>query len=178
MITNGGDQPNVVPSEASVWYYFREQTFDKIKRNYEIANKIADAAAMETDTTVTRKVLGSAAPRHFNKPIAEALFQNIEAVGMPVWTADDEAFAKTVQYNIGAPEVGLETKVTPLRSPAEKPESGGSDDIGDVSWVVPTVTLGYPSNIPGLRGITGPTASPWPRQSRTRALSLEPRRSQ
>src|SRR5215475_6273777 len=72
VITNGGDQPNVIPPLASVWYFFREIDFENIKRNYEIGNKIAEAAAMMTDTTVTRKVVGVAAPRHYNKPIAEA----------------------------------------------------------------------------------------------------------
>jgi len=152
VINNGGDQPNVVPSEASVWYYFREQTFDAIKKNFELGNKISEAAAMATDTTVTRKMLGSAAPRHFNKPMAEALSANIEAVGMPVWSEDDQAFAKTVQFNLGAEEKGLPTELMKLRAPVEKPDSGGSDDIGDVSWVVPTVALYYPSNIPGLPG--------------------------
>src|SRR5262249_9555287 len=57
VITNGGDQPNVIPQIASVWYFIREMDFDNIKRNYEIANKIADAAATMTDTTVTRKVI-------------------------------------------------------------------------------------------------------------------------
>lgn len=152
VITDGGDQPNVVPPEASVWYYFREQTFDAIKKNWDIGNKMSEAAAMMTDTTVTRKVLGSAAPAHFNKPLAEAMSANIQQVGLPAWTADDQAFAKTVQYNIGAKEEGLPTTIPPLRAPPEKPESGGSDDIGDVSWVVPTITLMYPSNIPGLPG--------------------------
>src|SRR5262249_32837502 len=72
VITNGGDQPNVIPSLASVWYFFREIDFENIKRNYEIGNKIAEAAAMMTDTKVMRKVVGVAAPRHFNRPIAQA----------------------------------------------------------------------------------------------------------
>src|SRR5206468_11690961 len=73
VITDGGDQPNVVPSRASVWYFFRELDFENIKENYEIGNKIAEAAAMMTDTKVTRKVIGTAAPRHFNKTLAETL---------------------------------------------------------------------------------------------------------
>src|SRR5205823_11112050 len=72
VITDGGDQPNVVPSRASVWYFFRELDFENIKKNYEIGNKIAEAAAMMTDTKVTRKVIGTAAPRHFNKTLGEA----------------------------------------------------------------------------------------------------------
>ena len=106
VITDGGDQPNVVPSVASVWYYFREQTFEGIEKNYGIGNKIAEAAAAMTDTTVTRRVRGAAAPQHFNKPMAEAAERNIQAVGLPAWTADEQAFAKAVQKNLGAKEEG------------------------------------------------------------------------
>ena len=153
VITNGGDQPNVVPSVASVWYYFREQTFDGIQKNYGIGNKIAEAAAAMTDTTVTRRVRGSAAPQHFNKPMAEAANRNIQAVGLPAWTADEQAFAKAVQKNVGAPkQEGLATKLEGLKAPQPEPESGGSDDIGDISWTVPTIVVRYPANIPDLPG--------------------------
>jgi aminobenzoyl-glutamate utilization protein B len=153
VVTNGGDQPNVVPSKASVWYYFREQTFDEIAKNYEIGNRIAEAAAMMTDTKVTHRVLGSAAPRHFNKPMAEAAYANIKAVGLPKWTDDEQAFAKVVQKNVGAKKIeGLATELDKFGPPDEEPKSGGSDDIGDVSWIVPTITINYPSNIPGLPG--------------------------
>ena len=111
MITDGGDQPNVVPSVASVWYYFREQTFEGIQKNYAIGNKIADAAAAMTDTTVTRRIRGTAAPMHFNKPMAEAAQRNIQAVGLPAWSADEQAFAKAVQKNLGAKEEGLAVKL-------------------------------------------------------------------
>jgi len=153
VIVDGGDQPNVVPSEASVWYYFREQSFDAIKKNYAIGDKIAQAAADMTDTKVDRQVIGTAAPRHFNRPIAEAAQANIETVGLPVWTADEQAFAKAVQTNIGAPkQTGLDIKLKGLSPPDAKPESGGSDDIGDISWIMPTITINYPSNIPELPG--------------------------
>ncbi|WP_416222358.1 amidohydrolase [Sphingosinicella sp. LY1275] len=153
VITDGGDQPNVVPSEASVWYYFREQDFDRIRKSFELGNQIADGAALMTGTKVARRILGTAAPRHFNKPIAEAAYANIQAVGLPKWTADEQAFAKIVQKNVGAEKQdGLAVKLDKLEPPLEEPKSGGSDDIGDVSWVVPTITLGYPSNIPELPG--------------------------
>ena len=54
VVTNGGDQPNVVPSNASVWYYFRETSYEGIKRMWEIGDNIAKGAAMMTDTTVSR----------------------------------------------------------------------------------------------------------------------------
>ncbi len=152
VITDGGDQPNVVPSLASVWYFFRELDFENIKKNYEIGNKIAEAAAMMTDTKVTRKVIGTAAPRHFNKTLAETLQTNIERVGMPHWSEDEQTFAKAVQRLVEGKEDGLNTAVKKLEPPPARPESGSSDDIGDVSWVVPTVTFRYPANIPNLPG--------------------------
>jgi aminobenzoyl-glutamate utilization protein B len=152
VITDGGDQPNVVPSVASVWYYFREQTFEGIQKNFAIGNKIADAAAAMTDTTVTRRIRGAAAPMHFNKPMAEAAQRNIQAVGLPVWTADEQAFAKAVQKNLNTKEEGLAVKLEELKAPVPEPKSGGSDDIGDVSWTLPTIVVRYPSNIPNLQG--------------------------
>lgn len=153
VITDGGDQPNVVPSEATVWYYFREQNFDAIKKNYAIGNKIAQAAADMTDTTVDHMVVGTAAPRYFNKPMAQAAQANIEAVGLPKWTDDEQAFAKAVQTNVGSTKKdGLDVKLKGLTAPEAKPESGGSDDIGDISWIMPTITINYPSNIPDLPG--------------------------
>lgn len=153
VITDGGDQPNVVPQVAKVWYFFREQDFKRIADLYAVGNKIADGAALMTDTTVERRVLGTAAPRHFNKPIAEAAYVNIQAVGLPKWTADQQAFAKAVQKEVKAEKLdGLSTELKKLEPPVEKPESGGSDDIGDISWTVPTITVNYPSNIPGLAG--------------------------
>ena len=152
VISDGGDQPNVVPSKASVWYFFREIDFDNIARNFATGNRIAEAAAAMTDTTVTRQIVGTAAPRHFNKPISLAMKANIDKVGLPVWTADEQAFAKAVQKLVGGDQDGLATKLKPLGEPADPPISGGSDDIGDISWTVPTVTLRYPSNIPNLPG--------------------------
>lgn len=153
VIVDGGDQPNVVPAKASVWYFVREMTAENIRENFEILNRIADGAAMMTDTTVSHRIIGSAWPRHFNKPIAEATYRNIQAVGLPDWSEDDQIFAKAVQELMEADEQeGLATELEELQGPPDEPISGGSDDIGDVSWTVPTITLRYPSNIDGRQG--------------------------
>ena len=151
VIINGGDQPNVVPSEAAVWYFFRELDFPRIKELFELGNTMAQAATMMTGTTVTQRIVGSAWPSHFNKIIAEVQQKNIEAVGMPEWSGADQTLAKALQKEIGAKVEGLRTKVKPLEPPGP-PTGGGSDDIGDISWVVPTVYMRYPANIPGLPG--------------------------
>ena len=156
VITIGGDQPNVVPQVASVWYYIREMDFDGIQRNYDIAKRMAEGAALMTNTEMSYRVRGAAAPRHFNKVIAEAMWKHIEHVGLPQWSEDDQALAKAVQMVVEADSApGLTTKLEEIGAPKEDPNdrrSGGSDDIGDISWTVPTVTLRFPSNIPGLQG--------------------------
>lgn len=153
VITNGGDQPNVVPANASVWYYFRELDYERIQKLREIGDTMAQGATLMTNTSVTSRVLGSAWVGHFNKPIAEAVNENIKKVGLPKWSDADVKLAKALQGELKAPMTGLAVQVTGLSGPpAESARRGGSDDIGDVSWVVPTVTLNYPANIPGLPG--------------------------
>ena len=154
VIKNGGDQPNVVPPKASIWYYFRHVTYPKIMEVYDRANKIAEGAALMTNTTVSRKVLGSAWPRHFNQVIAESMYQNIREVGLPEWSEADQALAKALQKEVNSPRDtnGLATKLDTIGLPVIRPISGGSDDIGDISWKLPTVTMRFPSNIPGLQG--------------------------
>ncbi len=153
VIKNGGDQPNVVPSKASIWFYLRNVTYPKIMEMYDRANEIADGAALMTQTKVTRKVLGSAWPRHFNKVIAATMYDNIREVGLPEWDDNDQALARALQQEVGAINVdGLETKLDTIGLPVRSFISGGSDDIGDISWKLPTVTMRFPSNIPGLQG--------------------------
>lgn len=152
IITNGGGQPNVVPGKASIWYYFRDTTFKGIRDLYEIGNDISDAAALATGTQVSHKVLGYAAPIFANKPLAEAAYANIKAVGMPEWSEDDQAFAKAVQSINGRKVEPLRSEVGQLRNTDDMPPSigGGSDDIGDIMWTVPTIVVGFPANIPNV----------------------------
>jgi len=104
VVVDGGDQPNVVPSKASVWYYFRERNYEDIKANYEAGVKIADGAAMMSGTSVTHHILGTAWPGHFNKPLAEAMYANIKKVGMPTWDEKDIEMANAVQALVEAPK--------------------------------------------------------------------------
>jgi aminobenzoyl-glutamate utilization protein B len=154
VISNGGDQPNVVPSNASNWYYFREADYAHIKELWDTGEKIAQGAALMSSTTYSSTMLGEAWPGWFNKALAETEYANIQAVGLPTWSADDIALAKGIQHELKVPEVGLETKISPMRSGGTEQSFSGSasDDIGDVSWSVPTIVLSYPSNIPNLPG--------------------------
>jgi aminobenzoyl-glutamate utilization protein B len=164
VIPDGGDQPNVVPSKAAVWYYFRERTYPDIKKLFDAGLKIAEGAALMTDTKFTYEILGSAWPGHFNRTIAETMYENIRKVGLPKWSEEDQLLAKATQVELKAPRTsGLATKLDTLGLPSPTGPvnymgrqlmsmGGGSDDIADISWSLPTVVLRYPSNIPGLPG--------------------------
>jgi aminobenzoyl-glutamate utilization protein B len=155
VIVDGGDQPNVVPPTASVWYYFRELDYPHIQGLFALGDTMARAAAMMTSTTLaSERILGSAWPGHFNKVIAEVMTENMKRVGLPQWSEADQQLARATQKEVGAPDSGLATRLDTLTGPLREQDrrGGGSDDIGDISWNVPTVVLRYPSNIPGLPG--------------------------
>ena len=157
VITDGGDQPNVVPPSASVWYFFRETNYEDIMRMWRIGDSMAEGAAMMTDTSMTSRMLGAAWPQHMNRPVTEAMHTNIQLVGMPEWTDADEKLARAVQKMNGVEEEGLSTEVrSEVRGreviPDRERRGGGSDDIGDISWTVPTASLRFPANIPGGQG--------------------------
>jgi aminobenzoyl-glutamate utilization protein B len=113
-----------------------------------------------TGTKASHRLLGTAWPAHFNKPVAEAMFKNIQTVGLPVWDSADQQLAKAVQKLVNAPKKdfegkpidGLATKLDSLKGPVQFSWGWGSDDIADISWNIPTVVLLYPSNIPGTPG--------------------------
>ena len=154
IIPDGGDQPNVVPPTAAIWFYFRNTSYDATMAMYDDAKEKANAAARMTGTQVeSMQILGSAWRPHMNRPVAEIMHANAVKVGMPAWSSDDQKLAKAVQREIGVPDSGLRTVVGALRTPQMRQGGGtGSDDIGDVSWNVPMVTLTYPANIPNLPG--------------------------
>ena len=168
VVTDGGDQPNVVPPTATVWYYFREQDAPKVQALFALADTIARGAAMMTSTRFTgADIVGGGWSGHFNKVIATAMNENIKAVGLPEYSEADQQLARGIQRELGQTPRGLgggrggrggggaagggsgELSAPPLPSSFQ---GGGSDDIGDVSWNVPTVTLRFPGNIPGLPG--------------------------
>ena len=156
VIMDGGDQPNVVPSTASIWFYFRERDYDRTVALFESGKRIARGAAMMANVELdTVMMVGSGWSGHFNKTIAEVTFENIKRVGMPEWDEADQELARALQKELGTRQSGLSSATEfAMGGPVNESQrmGGGSDDIGDVSWNLPTVTLRYPANIPGLPG--------------------------
>ncbi|MEQ9401263.1 MAG: amidohydrolase [Longimicrobiales bacterium] len=155
IIVDGGDQPNVVPQTATIWFFFREVDYENVVSMYDAAKDMARGAALMTGTEVdTIMTIGSAWNRHFSKPVAEATYANIQRVGLPDWSDADIALANGLQQEMGQEPRGLATEIPELAGPVDMSTyaGGGSDDIGDVSWNMPTVTLRFPANMPGGPG--------------------------
>ncbi|MCC7415525.1 MAG: amidohydrolase [Acidobacteria bacterium] len=145
----GGNQPNVVPPEAKVWYYFRHQSYAELTDLIEKARVIAKAAAAMSFTTVDERVLSGSWPYNANKALAQVLDRNIQDVGMPEWSPADKTFAQEFQQAMGAKPTGLATKPTPIRGDSQ---GSSSNDAGDVTWQVPMARLSFPSQVSGGTG--------------------------
>jgi aminobenzoyl-glutamate utilization protein B len=149
VITEGGEAPNVVPDRASVWYYVRNSD-DRLEDMYERVINCAKAGALATGTELTAiRCLTAVHQRHGNKAAAELFEKNIELVGMPSWTEEEQAFARALQKTLGVKEQGMPTKVGELREPERVFVGGGSSDVGDVTLVAPTATIRFPGQVPG-----------------------------
>jgi aminobenzoyl-glutamate utilization protein B len=146
VIPDGGQQPNVVPGEATTWYYFRHLSAAQVWALFKRAREAAKGAALATDTTVTERILSASWPFNGNQALAKVVQSNIELVGMPKWSAADQAFARAYQKSMGAPVVGMPTEVEPLRQASQ---ASGSTDAGDVTWQAPFVRLRVPAKPDG-----------------------------
>jgi len=147
-ITDGGVQPNVIPDRASVWWYFRDPDADKARALFEQARRIAEGAALMTNTELEVEIKSAVWPVRANQTLAEVVQRNIEIVGMPEWTEDEQTLARDTQTAAGVEASGLAPQATPLTGPADM--IFGSNDCGDISWKVPMVRLWFPGNIPNV----------------------------
>ncbi len=179
VVTDGGHQPNVVPPIATVWYYFRETSYAQIKSMWETGDKMAEGAALMTNTKWTSRILGAAWPQHMNKPIAEMAYANIQKVGLPRWTEADQRFAKAVQKEINSNEKdGLSTETRQAGHarggirPARRRLRRHRRHLLDRAR---RSRCGIPRTSRGCLGTTGSTRSRWRHRSPTRAQSPAPR---
>src|SRR5712691_8718235 len=146
-ITAGGIQPNIIADKGQIWWFVRDASMPAAKETYDKLLRIAEGAALMTGTTLDIQYAASAWPQLGNKAIAEAIQKNIETVGVPKWTEEEQRFAKDFQKVAGRPVLGLRTTPVAL---GDRPQASSSNDNGDVSWVVPAGLLGFPSSVPGI----------------------------
>lgn len=148
VITNGGDQPNVIPRTAAVWWYFRDSTAEGAMKLFERAKKIAQGAALMSDTTVDVDVMSAVWPVRGNQTVAELVQREYERVGQPEWSEDEDRLARELQTKAGVKVEGLRRDVHRMKGPAvQKP---AANDAGDVSWKVPMAKMYFPANIPNI----------------------------
>jgi aminobenzoyl-glutamate utilization protein B len=149
VILEGGEAPNVVPDKASVWYYVRN-TDERLEDMYERVVNCAKAGALAAGVELAEiRVVSAIHQRHANKAAAELFQKNIDLVGMPAWSEEEQAFAKALQKELGAEEKGLPKEVDKLEAPSGVSMGGGSSDVGDVSLIAPLATITFPGSVPG-----------------------------
>ena len=137
VILEGGEAPNVVPDKASVWYYVRN-TDERLEDMYQRVVNCAKAGALAAGVELaSMRVISAIHQRHANKAAAELFQKNIELVGMPAWSEEEQAFAKALQKELGAKEEGMPAKVDKLEAPSGEFVGGGSSDVGDVTLIAP-----------------------------------------
>jgi aminobenzoyl-glutamate utilization protein B len=152
VVIEGGQAPNVVPDKASVWYYVRNSD-ERVEEMYERVLNCAKAGALASGTELSSvRFIAAVHQSYSNRAAAELLQKNIELVGMPPWTEEENFFAKALQKELKAKEEGLPTKVDSLRGPSLVSIGGGSTDVGDVTLIAPTASIRFPGQVPGAIG--------------------------
>jgi aminobenzoyl-glutamate utilization protein B len=149
VITHGGGAANVVPDFCEVFYYIRHPKADVVARLYPRLLKCAQAGALATETRLEALYLGGTMELLPNRTLAQIVKANLSNLNDLKYTESERQFALRIQETLSEPP--------PLESIAEVVESGsllakGSTDVGDVSWVVPTVGFSTACWVPGTPG--------------------------
>ncbi|MDP2901437.1 MAG: amidohydrolase, partial [Candidatus Bathyarchaeota archaeon] len=163
-----GGQPNVVPDYARSWYYIRAPERDQLDPIYRRILKIAEGAAMMTETTLKIEFIDGLYNIIPNKVVAETVVKNMREAGAPTYTRKELAFAAEIaksfpkeqkvdnlrKSKMPNPEKYLDVDiVTDILDPWNEGEvSGGSTDVADVSWQTPTMEFGTTLNVLGAPG--------------------------
>lgn len=139
VITSGGKAPNVVPDFAEVYYYVRHPNRAEVEAVFARVVKAAEGAALGTGTTMDYEIIGGTHDLLINETLARALQRNLEQVGGVSYTPAEAAFGTQIQASLGVPAPPVAQAATV--APYTMRDLGGSSDVGDVSYVVPTVGL-------------------------------------
>ncbi len=150
VITRGGEAPNVIPDFAEVFYYVRHPEMGMVAENFERVVKCAEGAALGTGTTMDYEVIHGAYNLLPNVTLSEVMYDNLSQIGGVDYDAEEKAFAETIVSSFEHPEkidLASANEVEPFQ--VIRRGRGGSTDVGDVSWVVPTVGLRTATYVPG-----------------------------
>jgi aminobenzoyl-glutamate utilization protein B len=140
VIEDGGQAPNVVPDYARVWYYARGVDRESVDHYYDWILDIAEGAAQATQTEHDVSLITGVHETNLNRPLQEVAQMNLEMIGAPQFTDEEQAFARKLQENLGVEQDGYTTGVGDL-APEPGAPSGGSTDVAEVSYITPTVSF-------------------------------------
>ena len=151
VITRGGEAPNVIPDFAEVFYYVRHPEMAQVAELFERVVQCAEGAAMGTGTTVDYEVIHGAYNLLPNVTLSEVMYENLEQIGGVAYDAEERAFAKSISETFENPETDDPAAAAARVEPFQviRKGRGGSTDVGDVSWAVPTVGLRTATWVPG-----------------------------
>lgn len=151
VITRGGEAPNVVPAFAEVFYYVRHPEMNVVKEIFERVAKAAEGAALGTGTKMEYEVIHGVYNVLPNEVLAKLMDKNLRAVGGVDYTAEEKTFAAKIQESFTGTRPSLESarEIQPFRIQNAGEGGGGSTDVGDVSWAVPTVGMEAATWVPG-----------------------------
>jgi aminobenzoyl-glutamate utilization protein B len=150
-IQDGGQVVNVVPDYSRLWVRVRDLNRVGMEEVYERVKKMAEGAAIMANVDYKISLVSGIYEVLVNRTGGAMLTKNLELLGPLSYTEEETAFAKKIQESTGKPTVGLHTKVEPLED-TNTNGGGGSTDVGDVSWNVPTLRLSV---------ATAPLGTPW-----------------
>ncbi|MDX1630773.1 MAG: amidohydrolase [Thermoanaerobaculia bacterium] len=149
VIPAGGEAPNVVPEYAKVWYYVRDVDRPTVERNYAWVLDIAEGAALATRTDHEVTLVTGVHEYLLNRPLQEALQRNLERIGAPDFTEEEQEFARELQRFLEVEETGYDEEVQPLAQAVE-PVEGGSTDVAEVSYITPTAGFSVTTAAAGI----------------------------
>jgi len=147
VITQGGKAPNVVPDFAEVYYYARHSTRDEVVNVFDRIVNAAKGAALGTGTTMEYEMIGGTHELLHNEILQQLVHKNLEKIGGYAYTSEEKVFAEKISESLG---VSLNTQYVEGVEPYDNGgKAGGSTDVGDVSFAVPTVGLRAATWVPG-----------------------------
>jgi aminobenzoyl-glutamate utilization protein B len=150
VITDGGRVPNIVPEKATLWCWIRDVDQDGVRNVLDWTRKAAEGAALATETTSELTVEGGVYDVLPNREGALLMYENMKWIGPIEYTEEEQNFARGLQRSVGSEQTGMNGAVLPMPEAGDD-EMTGSTDVGDVSWVVPTIQLAAataPMNVP------------------------------
>ncbi|MBN3584176.1 amidohydrolase [Algoriphagus aestuarii] len=155
VITRGGEAPNVVPAFAESYHYVRHPDAIKVKEIFAKMVDAAEGAALGTQTRMEYEIINGVYNLLPNETLATVMHKNLEKVGGVAYNQEERKFAEDIikTYPAGvmvSPDDANE--IAPFE--VNEKGSGGSTDVGDVSWLVPTAGLGTATWVPGTSAHT------------------------